>query len=87
MTAERRYCLNTNILSVHTTKEGRKEPIYVPAGAVVEVDDLVPTEGPLVKVVWEAKTVLMFLQDIVERAQPLPPPGYCGLPQMLPLAC
>jgi hypothetical protein len=87
MTSERRYCLNTNILSVYTTREGRKESIYVPAGAIIEIDNLAPTEGPFVEALWDDKTVLMFPQDIVERAQPLPPPGHCGLPQMLPLTC
>jgi hypothetical protein len=86
MKSEHRYCLKTNILSIHTTSEGKKQSLYLPAGAIITVGDLAPKEGPFVEVLWNTKTVLMFPQDILERAQALPTPGYSGLPQAYPLA-
>lgn len=66
--AEYRYCLNQDILSVHTPDQDRKECLYVPAGAVVSVDTAHESDR-FVEVHWNSKTVLMFLQDIQDRAE------------------
>ena len=67
---EHRYCLNQDILSVQTLDLDHKEFCYVPAGSVVSVENTDGSEA-LVKVDWNSKTILMFLQDIYERAEPL----------------
>ena len=66
--AEHHYCLHQDILSVHTPDREHKECLYVPAGAVVSVDDEHESEK-FVEVHWNSKTVLMFLQDIQDRAE------------------
>jgi hypothetical protein len=66
--AEYRYCLHQDILSVHTPDRDHKECLYVPAGAVVSFDTVHENEK-LVEVHWNSKTVLMFRQDIQDRAE------------------
>lgn len=66
--SEHRYCLQQDILSVHTPDQTHKECLYVPAGAVVSVDTA-DQNNQFVEVHWNSKTVLMFLQDIQDRAE------------------
>ena len=66
--AEYRYCLNQDILSVHTPDQDRKECLYVPAGAIVSIDAAQQDEK-FVEVHWNSKTVQMFFQDIQDRAE------------------
>jgi hypothetical protein len=72
------YCLKADTLSVYPRPDGRKESLYVPAGAVISVGERNSEMGPFVEVHWNEKTVLMFPQDIVERAEALPRPAYAG---------
>jgi hypothetical protein len=66
--AEFRSCLHQDILSVHVPDRDHKECLYVPAGEVVSVDTE-HEDNNLVEVHWNSKTVLMFLQDIQDRAE------------------
>jgi hypothetical protein len=66
--AEYRYCLHQDILSIHAPDREHKECFYVPAGAVVSVDTA-HEDHNLVEVHWDSKTVLMFFQDIQDRAE------------------
>jgi hypothetical protein len=66
--AENLYCLHQDILSIHTPDRNHKECVYVPAGAVVSIDP-VQQDEKFVEVHWNSKTVLMFLQDIHDRAE------------------
>lgn len=66
--AETRYCLHQDILSIHTPDRIHKECVYVPAGSVVSVDAS-QEDQKFVAVHWDSKTVLMFLQDIQDRAE------------------
>jgi hypothetical protein len=72
MVSEALYCLKADTLSVCPQPDGKKESLYVPAGAVISVCGRNSEIGPFVEVHWNDKTVFMFPQDIVERAEALP---------------
>lgn len=63
------YCLNQDTLSVSVSDSSRREFAYIPAGTVIYVSQ--PEEGKLVEVVWNNHKVLMFSEDIHDRANPL----------------
>ena len=66
--AENRYCLHQDILSIHAPDLEHKECVYVPAGSVVSIDAAQRNEK-FIEVHWNSKTVLMFSQDIQNRAE------------------
>ena len=76
MMSEALYCLKVDTLSVYPRPDGRKESLYIPAGAVISVGER--KVGPFVEVHWDSKTVFMFPQDIIERVEALPAPAYSG---------
>lgn len=78
MVSEALYCLKADTLAVCPQRDGKKESLYVPAGAVISVGERNSEMGPFVEVHWHDKTVFMFPQDIVERAEALPRPAYSG---------
>ncbi|HVY93598.1 MAG TPA: hypothetical protein VHA14_12640 [Bryobacteraceae bacterium] len=49
---------------------GRGVAYTMHAGALVELQDGPPDGNKLVEVKWEGKTVLMFTQDLRQRAEP-----------------
>ena len=65
------YCVQEDILSVHSSHGGRRECLYVPAGTVVSVRSYSRMDSRLVEVDWNERIVLMFSQDLEERAQQL----------------
>jgi hypothetical protein len=81
MVSEALYCLKADTLSVYPRPDGKMESLYVPAGAVISLGERNSEMGPFVEVHWNGKTVLMFPQDIVERAEALPAPAYSGAGQ------
>lgn len=68
--AQYRYCLHQDILSVQTPDRDHRECVYVPAGTIVSINGL-HEDQKFVEVDWNSKTVLMFRQDIKDRAEPL----------------
>lgn len=81
MVSEALYCLKADTLSVYLRPDGKKESLYVPAGAIISVGERNSEMGPFVEVRWNGKAVLMFPQDIVERAEALPAHVYSGTGQ------
>ena len=65
------YCVQQDILSVHSSQGGRRECVYVPAGTVITVRSYSRMDSRLVEVDWDERVVLMFSQDLEERAQQL----------------
>ncbi len=65
------YCVQQDILSVHSLQGGSKQCVYVPAGTVIAVRNHSCVDSRLVEVDWDSRVVLMFSQDIQERAQQL----------------
>jgi len=61
-----RYCLNQETLSVSLPGSAKREFAYIPAGTVITLCG--PEYGKLVEVAWEDRTVLVFSEDIHERA-------------------
>lgn len=78
MVSEALYSLKADTLSVYPRPDGTKESVYVPAGAIISVGERNSDMGPFVEVHWNDKTVLMFPQDLVERAEALPKPTYAA---------
>jgi len=68
-----RYYLHQDTLSVRSLEQNKRECVYIPAGAIISVRGASPgsTDERFVEVVWDAKTVFMFSEDIRERAEPL----------------
>jgi hypothetical protein len=66
---EKRYCLHEPILSVYRGGSGQRECIYVPAGELISVRDPNSANTKFVEVHWDAKLLLMFQQDIEDRAE------------------
>ena len=65
------YCIQQDILSVQACHEGRRQCLYVPAGTVISVRNHDENDERLVEINWDSKTVLIFAQDLRERAQPM----------------
>jgi hypothetical protein len=71
MLTGKRFRLTTAILGIETI-DAKRVAVEIPQGATVEV-----TAGPsqtdsrMVDVLWNARTVVMFAQDITERAEQL----------------
>jgi|tagenome__1003787_1003787.scaffolds.fasta_scaffold20096660_2 hypothetical protein len=67
------YYLHQDTLSVRSLEQNKRECVYIPAGTVISVRDHSPenTHQGFVEVLWDAKTVFMFSEDIRERAVPL----------------
>lgn len=69
MLTGKRFRLKTPILGIETI-DAKRVAVEIPEGATVEV-----TAGPsqtdrrMVDVLWSARTVVMFAQDIRERAE------------------
>jgi len=61
-----RYCLNQETLSVSLPGSAKREFAYIPVGTVITICG--PENGKLVEVAWEDRTVLVFSEDIHERA-------------------
>lgn len=75
------YCLKADILSIYPRPNGKKDYLYVPAGAVISIGDTNSQIGPFVEVHWDTKTVFMFPQDIQDRAEELSAPVHAGAGQ------
>jgi len=63
---ETRYCLNQETLSVSLPGSSKREFAYIPAGSTITICG--PENGKLVEVSWEDRRVLVFSEDIHERA-------------------
>lgn len=61
-----RYHLNQETLSVSLPGAAKREFAYIPAGTIIAICG--PENGKLVEVAWEDRTVLVFSEDIHERA-------------------
>jgi hypothetical protein len=61
-----RYQLNQETLSVSLPGAAKREFAYIPAGTTISICG--PENGKLVEVAWEGRTVLVFSEDIHERA-------------------
>jgi hypothetical protein len=61
-----RYHLNQETLSVSLPGAAKREFAYIPAGTTITICG--PENGKLVEVEWEDRTVLVFSEDIHERA-------------------
>jgi len=61
------YSLNSAILAIHTVG-GERTATMVPQGAVVTVQDVPPDGNRLVDVLWDGKLMMMFVNDLKERA-------------------
>jgi hypothetical protein len=61
-----RYCLNQETLSVSLPGSAKREFAYIPAGSIITICG--PENGKLVEVAWDGRTVLVFSEDIHERA-------------------
>lgn len=61
-----RYRLNQETLSVSLPGSAKREFAYIPAGSIITISG--PENGKLVEVDWENRTVLVFSEDIHERA-------------------
>ena len=61
-----RYCLHQETLSVSLPGSLKREFAYIPAGSTITICG--PENGKLVEVAWEDRKVLVFSEDIHERA-------------------
>jgi hypothetical protein len=61
-----RYCLNQETLSVSLPGSPKREFAYIPAGSIITICG--PENGKLVEVAWDGRAVLVFSEDIHERA-------------------
>lgn len=64
------YCLHQETLSVFCSENNVREFLYIPAGTVISVCSQ-GGDGKFAEVIWDNKVVLMFSEDIQERAEPL----------------
>jgi hypothetical protein len=62
-----RYRLNQETLSVSLPGSMKREFAYIPAGSIIAICG--PENGKLVEVTWEDRRVLVFSEDIHERAE------------------
>jgi len=70
----RHYVLSVSTLGLGYDGDGRKVSVLIPAGAEVIAIDPVPSVRPdnpttLVRIVWKARVVAVFLTDLQERAK------------------
>jgi hypothetical protein len=68
------YCLKADILSIYARPDGKKDYLYVPAGATITIGEPNSQMGLFVEVHWDSKTIFMFPQDIEDRAEMVPVP-------------
>jgi len=61
-----RYRLNQETLSVSLPGSPKREFAYIPDGSIITICG--PENGKLVEVAWEDRRVLVFSEDIHERA-------------------
>ena len=68
------YCLSTATVAVQPTKDGMKAAaVMLPAGSIViaseqvELESAAIAKNTLIPVMWDGKTVEMFLIDLIER--------------------
>jgi hypothetical protein len=61
-----RYCLNQETLSVSLPGSAKREFTYIPAGSILTICG--PENGKLLEVAWEDRVVLVFAEDLHERA-------------------
>jgi hypothetical protein len=61
-----RYCLHQETLSVSLPGAPNREFAYIPAGSTITICG--PENGKLVEVAWDDRRVLVFSEDIHERA-------------------
>jgi len=74
-----RLRLKTDTIAT-TSEDGNVIAIQVPAGAEILVLDQIQPNVPhtstrQVDVLWQGKALSMFLVDIRERCEPIPPPS------------
>jgi len=53
------------------TQDGRKSPVTIPQGAIVEALDGALDGSRRVDLTWEGKTVMMFALDLQDRGAPI----------------
>jgi hypothetical protein len=58
--------MNQETLSVSLPGSEKREFAYIPAGSIITLCG--PEDGKLVEVAWEDRRVLVFSEDIHERA-------------------
>jgi len=61
-----RYCLHQETLSVSLPGSLKREFAYIPSGSIITICG--PENGKLVEVAWDDRKVLVFSEDIHERA-------------------
>jgi hypothetical protein len=64
----KQFRVKTPVLALDETSV-RRTPVTVPVGAIIDVIDGPKPDIPLVKVVWEKRWLLMYEQDLRERAE------------------
>ena len=62
------YRLKTQTLGSIILEGDPRKPVIIPRGSVVKVITVPRDHNRFVDVIWEDKTVMMFAQDIRQRA-------------------
>ena len=69
--------MREQILSVPVSADCREKQFqYVPAKAIISVEEEHRVSGDLITVQWGAETIWMFQQDIANRTEWIPEPQY-----------
>ena len=66
------YRLDTPILAILPLENGQKIPVTIASDQVVRLISTGKEKG-LVNVLWEGKTLLLFMQDLQSRGERLDP--------------
>ena len=83
MLSRKRFMLKRSILAIDII-DGKRTAVSVPAGATIEVLSGLAHGDVSVEVVWDGRTVVMFVVDVTERGTEIPEPrAHAPLPNPL----
>ena len=66
MLTGKRFTLRKETLALHVA-EGKRTAVHIPSGAIVKVVSGPKNNDGIVDVLWEGRTIAMFLVDVESR--------------------
>jgi hypothetical protein len=65
-----RYCITSPTIAVLNEK-GRRVAGLVPKDSIIEITTETLDDNKLISVIWDGREVMMFVQDLRTRAEPM----------------
>jgi hypothetical protein len=65
-----RYCITSPTIAVLKEK-GRRVAGLVPKGSIIEITTETLDDNKLISVIWDGQDVMMFVQDLRTRTEPM----------------